>query len=1596
VKKSVAAHQLQSVLFRPEGLFRKLIGAMLVWLMVMSSLPMYAADLKETKWDSSSSVGQTLPAQKTQAAVGAATSQRQDQVQTRSARVFPRPLLASLHPYTLASSHTPVSFPLMLQTTASLLQVSVGFADSTSASANFPEPWNEKNPLVNFFGTGTTYRAGAIRLDNPTGTDILVDTVTVDLGRPGPVFQLWTNVSIPAFGSAILTQTQDGNFNTSASPIVGCGQALATNESRVPKITISVGGTPTDYMDTAHVLDTGGFDSSCRGNQSLEWRPIGTAGIESPSGTVQLIDDNAPHAVGTQNTVNVLVNDAASQPLANAAVTLNVVNGPNAGTSLNAVTDTNGSATIQYSSAQQGTDLLQAVVKNASGGALQSQQVSTTWTSAAACPLPSAPNAAATRLIYVGQNTNSFGNLIRLAGLLTDGAGVPLSGRTMSFAFGTQTLTATTDANGLATVLVSLPVGQTAVTLTFAGDQAFQPVQLNTTVSILRAATLLRYTGNALIGSIGPQTVSALLTDSLGHTAVANRPVTFTLNGLTATGITDANGLATATLNFAASQPSGAAQLQIAFAGDASYLPSTRTAAVQIYQTMPFVVWGGNTGGLKIGQRVNFWGSQWESQVINAQNYASNSSFKGWADSINIIQQCQASATPATLTPTCWQVKPGQSFPPDMILPSYIEVIVSTVINKSGDTVFGNIACGAVVQVDHTPPYGAVPGQPGFGTISSVNGDCAGVFPKPAVITASQQQANPVLPGQQVGVNYSITNSGATDATGVALNETFDQVTPATGSANLGTIAAGTTASGNFSVTIPVITARQQTESTVDYESRLAASDGKLFTSTGEISFSDVFSQIYTPVAISSFSQLILPRLALGLSGATCVAPGASVAYQVKVDNLGSATAEKITATLTQPDSSTSPVVVPDLASGTSFASTVNWKAPGVAAKDPAESTQAYLSRLQSFDGTVLPPAVISASWQDHLANSYGPIEQSFFSLTQRVPIISVLTPPAQSLLPNQKVQLPFTASNIGSGNAVQVTLTLKRPDGSTFILPNFSLPGGQNATVSAGFTAPAVAAKGATETDADYLNRLLTANGSVLNLNTIAAWTDSVGNNYGPTGNPFTLSEKLPVLQLSASTTPAAVLPGQTATLNLAVQNAGSADAQKASFTITNPDGTTASPASFTVPAGQSNNSSNAFAVVPLAAKGASESDSAYLTRLGSFDNKSLSFNAALSWADAIPNSYGPISAQAQASEQLPILNIALAAPATANSGDTITYTVTLTNVGHAAASQVSGTIILPNGTQQPLTATTIPAGASVQSTFAFAIPDTQPTSTITTTANVSWNDAVPNAYGSIGASASIQVTQPNLPPVVNAGPDQTVPFPNVLPLQGSVTDDGKPVGGTLVATWTQVSGPSPAIFANPHDPKTTVTLNAQGVYVLKLTGDDSQLQASSTVTITTIPGNKAPVVTVGPAQTITLPVNTANLTGSATDDGLPVGSTLSFQWTRISGPAPVTFGNAASPSTTASFSQAGTYLLRLSASDSQLTGSADVQVTVVPHNNPPVANAGPNQTIFLPITTATLAGTATDDGLPAGSTLTTQWSVFSGSGSVTFADLCSAPDRI
>jgi hypothetical protein len=96
------------------------------------------------------------------------------------------------------------------------------------------------------------------------------------------------------------------------------------------------------------------------------------------------------------------------------------------------------------------------------------------------------------------------------------------------------------------------------------------------------------------------------------------------------------------------------------------------------------------------------------------------------------------------------------------------------------------------------------------------------------------------------------------------------------------------------------------------------------------------------------------------------------------------------------------------------------------------------------------------------------------------------------------------------------------------------------------------------------------------------------------------------------------------------------------------------------------------------------------------------------------------------------------------------------------------------------------------------------------------------------------------------------------------------------------------------------------------------------------TQPLNRPPCVDAGPDLSIPLGA-TALLEGLASDDGDPdPPATLAVAWSKVSGPGTVSFQDPTSPSTTATLSAAGSYVVRLTASDGQLSTSDDVVVQV------------------------------------------------------------------
>ena len=93
----------------------------------------------------------------------------------------------------------------------------------------------------------------------------------------------------------------------------------------------------------------------------------------------------------------------------------------------------------------------------------------------------------------------------------------------------------------------------------------------------------------------------------------------------------------------------------------------------------------------------------------------------------------------------------------------------------------------------------------------------------------------------------------------------------------------------------------------------------------------------------------------------------------------------------------------------------------------------------------------------------------------------------------------------------------------------------------------------------------------------------------------------------------------------------------------------------------------------------------------------------------------------------------------------------------------------------------------------------------------------------------------------------------------------------------------------------------------------------------------NTAPTVYAGPNQTVRLPELSTQLDGVVIDDRFPnPPGTVTTTWSQANGPGTVKFGNAGAVDTTATFSQGGTYILKLTAHDGALTASDRITIWI------------------------------------------------------------------
>jgi N-acetylneuraminic acid mutarotase len=218
------------------------------------------------------------------------------------------------------------------------------------------------------------------------------------------------------------------------------------------------------------------------------------------------------------------------------------------------------------------------------------------------------------------------------------------------------------------------------------------------------------------------------------------------------------------------------------------------------------------------------------------------------------------------------------------------------------------------------------------------------------------------------------------------------------------------------------------------------------------------------------------------------------------------------------------------------------------------------------------------------------------------------------------------------------------------------------------------------------------------------------------------------------------------------------------------------------------------------------------------------------------------------------------------------------------------------------------------------------------------------------------------NHPPVVDAGPDQSITWPDdVVTLSGSASD---PDGDALTTAWSPVIAPGDVTFADASALTTTATFSTTGTYVLELSASDGLLTSNDRLTVEVAPNdpiNAPPLVDAGPDLAITWPTNSVSLHGSASD---PDGDALTITWQEVSGYGTVTFADPSAASTTATFSAPGTYVLELKASDGQST-SADRTTVTVHSEGPAFTDVAWSEVSAAPLARTEAQGAAVDGRL-------------------------------
>jgi hypothetical protein len=226
-------------------------------------------------------------------------------------------------------------------------------------------------------------------------------------------------------------------------------------------------------------------------------------------------------------------------------------------------------------------------------------------------------------------------------------------------------------------------------------------------VTWLKHPTVTTYTGPTLLAVSVTTNLTAQLTDN--GSGVQGKLLLFTVGSSpgsqTCSATTNVNGVAGC--DIVINQPLGPGSINVSFAGDGDYEPSSTTVGTIVFAYTVggnFVIGDVDASGTGT---ITFWSSNW-SKENHISGGTAPSSFNGFANVPSGATSCGGK----------WSTSGGSSPPPPVTVPAYTAMLVTNSVTKSGNTVSGTKPKIVIMRTD--AGYQPSSGHAGTGHVAAV------------------------------------------------------------------------------------------------------------------------------------------------------------------------------------------------------------------------------------------------------------------------------------------------------------------------------------------------------------------------------------------------------------------------------------------------------------------------------------------------------------------------------------------------------------------------------------------------------------------------------------------------------------------------------------------------------------------------------------------------------------------------------------------------------------------------------------------------------------------------------------------------------------